>query len=104
MIDAARSLIGSTVVIFWCFAAWLIPMFAGAGIWRHVVHRVPLRYTPALWSMVFPLGMFAVASIRLGRVDHIPAVEAVGTGFLVVAVIAWLAVTAGFATHLVRGR
>jgi len=104
MIDAARSLIGSTVVIFWCFAAWLIPMFAGAGIWRHVVHRVPLRYTPALWSMVFPLGMFAVASIRLGRVDRIPVVESIGTGFLIVAVIAWLAVAAGFVIHLVRGR
>ena len=47
MIDASRSLVSATVVVFWCFAAWLIPMFAGAGIWRHVVHRVPLRYTPA---------------------------------------------------------
>lgn len=103
MIDASRSLIGSTVVIFWCFAAWLIPMFAGAGIWRHVVHRVPLRYTPALWSMVFPLGMFAVASIRLGRVDRIPALEVAGTLFLGVAVLAWLLVAVGFGVNLVRG-
>ncbi|WP_257944697.1 tellurite resistance/C4-dicarboxylate transporter family protein [Brevibacterium sp. Mu109] len=102
MIDASRSLVSATVVIFWCFAAWLIPMFAGAGIWRHVVHRVPLRYTPALWSMVFPLGMFAVASLQLGRVDRIPALEAVGTVFLGVAVCAWLAVAVGFVVSSVR--
>ncbi|MGO1927129.1 MAG: tellurite resistance/C4-dicarboxylate transporter family protein, partial [Brachybacterium tyrofermentans] len=66
MVDAARWLIGGTVVVFWCFAAWLVPLLVGAGIWRHLNHRIPLRYTPALWSMVFPLGMFAVASMRLG--------------------------------------
>src|SRR5699024_9718803 len=62
MVDASRSVIAGTVVIFWCFAAWLIPMLLGAGLWRHLLRRVPLRYTPGLWSMVFPLGMFAVAS------------------------------------------
>lgn len=102
MVDASRSLVSATVVVFWCFAAWLIPMFVGAGIWRHAVHRVPLLYTPALWSMVFPLGMFAVASLRLGRVDDIPALEAVGAVFLGVAVLAWLAVAAGFVVSGLR--
>lgn len=62
MVQAAGAFIGGTVISFWCFAAWLIPMLLAAGVWRHIVNRVPLRYTPGLWSMVFPLGMFAVAS------------------------------------------
>lgn len=103
MVDAARGLIGGTVVVFWCFAAWLVPLLVGAGAWRHLIHRIPLRYTPALWSMVFPLGMFAVASMRLGRVEHMPAVETIGTGFLVVALLAWLLVAAGLAVTLGRG-
>ncbi|KAB1643668.1 hypothetical protein F8O05_05725 [Gulosibacter chungangensis] len=63
MVQAAGAFIGGTVISFWCFAAWLIPMLLAAGVWRHILNRVPLRYTPGLWSMVFPLGMFAVASM-----------------------------------------
>lgn len=89
MVDATRALIGGTIAVFWSFCLWLIPMLVGAGIWRHVVHRVPLRYVPTLWSMVFPIGMFAVASINVGRVDRLPLVEAIGTVVLVVAVVVW---------------
>ncbi|MGP9746698.1 tellurite resistance/C4-dicarboxylate transporter family protein [Brachybacterium sp. AOP29-B2-41] len=103
MVDAARGLIGGTVVVFWCFALWLIPLLAGAGLWRHLIHRVPLRYTPSLWSIVFPLGMFAVASLRLGRVEHLPLVEGVGDVGLVVAVLAWVAVAVGLLMTLLRG-
>nr|WP_245354744.1 tellurite resistance/C4-dicarboxylate transporter family protein [Brachybacterium sacelli] len=102
MVDAARGLIGGTVVVFWCFAAWLVPLLAGAGFWRHRLHRVPLRYSPSQWSMVFPLGMFAVASMRLGRVEHLPMVEAVGVGFLGVALLVWALVGAGLVLTLVR--
>ncbi|MGO1560879.1 MAG: tellurite resistance/C4-dicarboxylate transporter family protein [Actinomycetaceae bacterium] len=104
MVDAARGLVAGTVVIFWCCAAWIIPMLVGAGLWRHVVHRVPLIYTPMLWSIVFPLGMFAHASIRLGRVESVPLVEGVGRGFLWLAVAAWLLVAASLVVDLARGR
>ncbi len=89
MVDATRNLIAGTVVVFWSFCVWLIPVLVGAGVWRHFVHRVPLRYVPTLWSIVFPVGMFAVASINLGRVDRLPLVEAIGDGALMVAVIVW---------------
>lgn len=102
MVEAARGLIGGTVVIFWCFALWQIPLLVGAGVWRHLVHRVPLRYEPALWSMVFPLGMFAVASMRLGRSERLPLAEAVGEVGLVIAVLAWVAVAGGLVLTLVR--
>lgn len=103
MVDAARGLIGGTVVVFWCFALWLYPLLVGAGLWRHLIHRVPLRYAPSLWSMVFPLGMFAVASLRLGRVEHLPLVEVIGAVGLVVAVLAWIGVASGRVLTLVRG-
>lgn len=92
MVDATRTLIAGTVVVFWSFCVWLIPMLVGAGVWRHIVHRIPLKYVPTLWSIVFPVGMFAVASINLGRVDKLPVVEAVGDVALVVATIVWFAV------------
>ncbi|MHA3722580.1 tellurite resistance/C4-dicarboxylate transporter family protein [Leucobacter sp. HY1910] len=92
MVDATRELISGTVVVFWSFCVWLIPMLLGAGVWRHLVHRVPLRYVPTLWSMVFPMGMFAVASVSLGRADALPAVETIGHIALVIAALVWCAV------------
>lgn len=89
MVDAVRPLIAATVVIFWTFCAWLIPLLLGAGVWRHVLRKVPLRYVAALWSMVFPIGMFAVASISMGRADGLPLAERIGHVGLAVAVIVW---------------
>ncbi len=34
-----------------------------AGIWRHGFQKIPIRYDPQYWSLVFPLGMFTVATI-----------------------------------------
>jgi tellurite resistance protein TehA-like permease len=58
--------------------------------WRHLVHREPLGHDAAWWSMVFPLGMYAVAGAGYGRVT--------GLGFLVD--IARVAVWVGFAAWL----
>lgn len=93
MIDVTRELIAGLSVIFWAFATWLIPVLLAAGVWRHVVHRVPLRYQPTLWSFVFPMGMYAAASIYLGRADRLPVVEAIGSIWYWLALGVW-AVTA----------
>lgn len=101
MVEATRVLIAGTVAAFWGYCLWLIPVLVGAGVWRHVVHRIPLGYTPTLWSIVFPVGMFAVASINLGRVDSLPVVEAIGYGSLVAAVLVWALVFVAMIRHYV---
>jgi tellurite resistance protein TehA-like permease len=57
MVDTTRGLIAGLSVVFWAFGTWLIPPLVAAGIWKHLVHRVPLRYEAPLWSVVFPVGM-----------------------------------------------
>ena len=101
LVDAVRPLIAATVVVFWVFCLWLIPLLVGAGVWRHALHRVPLRYAPSLWSMVFPMGMFAVASLSLGEADALPAAGSVGAVSLVVAVVVWALVSIGMLHGLV---
>jgi tellurite resistance protein TehA-like permease len=71
-----------------------------AGWWRHLVHRVPLAYEPGLWSVIFPLGMYAVAGIYLGRADRLPIVEFIGRAELWVAVAAFTAAFLGMLWHL----
>jgi tellurite resistance protein TehA-like permease len=67
-----------------------------------VRRRVPLRYEATLWSIVFPLGMYAVAGIYLGRADRLPVVEAIGRAELWVALAAWAAAFVAMAAHLGR--
>jgi tellurite resistance protein TehA-like permease len=102
MVAATRDLIAGLAVVFWAFATWLIPVLVAAGWWRHVRRRVPLRYDATLWSIVFPLGMYAVAGIYLGRADDLPVVEAVGSAELWVALAACVLVFAAMAVHVVR--
>lgn len=80
-----HSVASGTSVVLWAFGTWLIPLLLAIGAWRHLLRRVPLRYEPGLWSLVFPVGMYGVASHELGA--------ALGVSWLVTLgrVEAWLA-------------
>jgi tellurite resistance protein TehA-like permease len=61
---------------------------------------VPLRYEATLWSVIFPLGMYAVAGIYLGEADSLPLVHGIGAAELWVAFAAYLLVFIAMARHL----
>ncbi len=102
VVGAAHGLIAGAAVVFWSFASWLIPALIAAGWWRHVVHRVPLRYEPALWSIVFPLGMYSVASMSLGAADGLPIIANIGAVAVWVALAAWVVVAVALLVRIVR--
>jgi len=77
-----RDFIVGFSVVLWAFGTWFIPMLVLFGLWRYLVRRYPWRYDPKLWSAVFPLGMYAVASTVLGR--------EIGFGFLTALAAAWV--------------
>lgn len=89
MVSVVRAPVAAAAVVFWAFATWLIPALAGIGLWRHLIKRVPLHYEASMWSMVFPLGMYAVAGIYLGDADDLPIVGWIGGHFLWVALVVW---------------
>jgi tellurite resistance protein TehA-like permease len=100
IINATRGLIAGLAVVFWAFGTWLIPALIAVGWWRHVVNRVPLQYEATLWSIVFPLGMYGVASFYLGHADHLPIVTSIGRGEIWVALTAWLFTFIAMVRHL----
>jgi tellurite resistance protein TehA-like permease len=102
MVTATRGLIAGMSVVFWAFGSWLIPALAAAGVWRHVVHRIPLRYEAPLWSVVFPLGMYGVGGHYLGQADHLPIVQAAGANEGWVALGAWVLTFLAMLAHLVE--
>ncbi|MCV7260768.1 tellurite resistance/C4-dicarboxylate transporter family protein [Mycobacterium shimoidei] len=100
MVDATRGLVAGTSVVFWAFGTWLIPPLIAAGIWKHVVHRIPLRYEAPLWSVVFPLGMYGVGGDYLGKADHLPIVQSIGAHESWIALAAWAITFVAMLHHL----
>jgi tellurite resistance protein TehA-like permease len=100
MVIATRGLISGTSVVFWVFGTWLIPPLVAAGVWRHLVHRVPLRYEATLWSIVFPLGMYGVGGHYLGQADNLPIVRSIGADESWIALGAWVITFAAMLRHL----
>ena len=112
LLTAMHPVVAGLSVILWAFGTWLIPLLVGLGVWRHLIRRVPLRYDPGLWSMVFPLGMYCVASEALGTALHVNWLVTVGHDGTWVAFAVWAAVFAAMLAsfaglprgHLVPGR
>lgn len=102
VIAVMQELTTGASVMFWAFASWLFPVLVVAGWWRHVVHRVPLVYEPALWTMVFPLGMYALASMSLGDSDGLAWISWLGRAGLWLALGVWAVTFAAMCQHLYR--
>ena len=81
--------------VLWSFGLWWIPLLVIFGVWRYGVRRVPLRYEAGLWSMVFPLGMYSVASMHFGGVARLSGLVLIGEVGIWIAGGAWLIVCAG---------
>lgn len=72
------------------------------GIWKYGVRHQPLRYEPALWSIVFPLGMYATALHLLGQFPGIEFFSVVAPTFTWIAFAAWLLLLAGWFYSVLR--
>jgi tellurite resistance protein TehA-like permease len=86
-----RPFIDGVTLIIWAWGTWWIPLLLLFGIWKHGVCRVPITYTPMLWSLVFPLGMYALASLRLSLATDFPPLHMISLAMVWVALAAWVA-------------
>jgi len=98
---AMRPFVDGTTLLLWAWATWLIPLLVLLGAWRHVARRVPLRYHPTYWSLVFPLGMYSVATARLSLAADYSPIASMSKVMIWVAFAAWLATLSGLARSLV---
>lgn len=99
---AVRGTVSGLSVTLWAFGTFLIPLLVVAGVWRHLVHRVPLAYEPGLWSIVFPVGMYGVGSRELGTTLGVSWLVTLGRDEAWLALTAWALVALAMAWTLPR--
>ncbi len=99
-VDRLAPLIEGLVTLAWATATFWFPLMIAIGVWRHIVRKVPLRYHPSYWALVFPLGMYGVSTFKMRAVVQLDYLEWAPKVTLAVALTAW---TATFIGLLVQG-
>lgn len=96
LIVTLRPYIEGFTVMMWAWGTWWIPLLLIIGIWKYGVSREPIRYQPALWSIVFPLGMYATALQLLTQIRGLEFLSAIGPASAWIAFVAWALVALGW--------
>jgi tellurite resistance protein TehA-like permease len=102
MLQSMLPFLRGGTVLYWATGTWWLPLLVVLSVWRHVLRREPLRYALAQWSAVFPLGMYSVATGKLGLALDLPFAATVSTVFFWIALAAWLAAAVGWLRATVR--
>jgi tellurite resistance protein TehA-like permease len=89
------------LIAAWAMATFWFPLMIAIGVWRHIVRRVPLRYHPSYWAMVFPLGMYGAATFRMRAAIDLEGLEWLPKVEFGIAVVAWTVTFLGLCHHLV---
>jgi tellurite resistance protein TehA-like permease len=77
-------------VLYWATGTWWIPMLLALGVWRYLLRRHPLRYDPAYWAAIFPLGMYAAATHEMSLALDLAFLAWVPPLFFWAALAAWV--------------
>ena len=101
-LEMQRPFIVGITMMIWGWGTWWIPMLVLFSFWKHVVNHLPLKYEPIWWSFVFPLGMYSVASARLGLTAEFPPLQWISEVMIWVALGAWFVVLLGMLKKLWR--
>lgn len=102
LVRSLRPFVVGLSVVLWAFGTWWIPLLVLLGIWRYVLRRYPRTYEPRLWNVVFPLGMYTVASWTLGHTAGLGFMASVARVWVWVGFAAWVAVLGLMAGALLR--
>jgi tellurite resistance protein TehA-like permease len=102
-LEEIQPLLKGMTLAFWAVSNWWFPLLLLLGIWRHVVHQIPvLRYNMQYWSLVFPLGMYTACTFQLKQVINIKLFELVPIFSMIIALVAWVLTFVGLCYQLGR--
>jgi tellurite resistance protein TehA-like permease len=80
---------------FWAVASWWIPFLFALMAWRYVWMGGRFTYEPAVWGMVFPLGMYTTSTYQFDRAMGYGFLDPIPEVLVYVALAAWVLALAG---------
>lgn len=86
---SVRPFLEGMTVILWAWGTWWIPLLAVISVYKCVVSKPRFQYHPAQWTVVFPLGMYTVASNELSEVPGLSMIHWLVPWWLWIAFAAW---------------
>jgi tellurite resistance protein TehA-like permease len=101
-LHSLRPFLEGVTVFYWATGTWWIPIIVILAVWRYGYRRLPFEYDPHYWGVVFPLGMYAVATLRMGEALKLEFLEPIPQIFLGLALAAWLVTFLGLLQGLRR--
>ena len=101
-LNELRPVLVAVTFALWAWSSWWVPLLVIFGIWRHVIRRVPVRYHPTYWSLVFPIGMYSAASNRLVVFMGLGSFRLIPVIMGWAALAAWLITAFGLGKSIVR--
>lgn len=79
-------------LIFWAIGSWWVPLIIILGIWRHLIKKITLKYHSQYWVIIFPLGMYTVATLYLAQAIKLPWLAHISFVFALLALVSWASV------------
>jgi tellurite resistance protein TehA-like permease len=76
-------------IALWGFGLWWILM---AALITHRYYRAGIPFNLGWWGFTFPLGVYALATLRLGKVLHLAFFDIAGCVLVVALALMWLIV------------
>lgn len=101
-LESLRPFLEGGTLLYWAGGTWWLPLLVVLGVWRHLIRGYRLAYHPLYWGLVFPLGMYAVATEHMSRSMDLTFLRPVPVVFLYIALAAWLATSAGLVLTIAR--
>lgn len=94
-LDSLRPFLEGLTVLCWAGGTWWIPMLLILGFWRHAIRGIRLTYDPLYWGLVFPLGMYSVATWHMIHSMQLAFLSPIPTIFCYASLLAWAVVFIG---------
>jgi len=88
-LDIVRPFIEGMNIFLWGWASAWFPILLLMECWKYTHFKIAISYQPALWAIVFPLGMYTAATYLISLSIDLPTIQVLVPFMLWVSLIAW---------------
>ena len=103
MVEPLLPFVRGFTFFFWAVASWWIPFLFALMLWRYLWKRDRVRYEPAVWGMIFPMGMYTTSTLQFDRAMGYNFLDPIPQALVYIALAAWMLAMLGLLRRLWAG-